>query len=179
MIGVFVRQYRKGGKNLKRVILSGVTIAMLSLVSGCGLFGSPSKPSWLTVSAQDVSSIEVQGWGPGADGNYVIHPAAGQSAKLIDSLVHQLSKDKAIKSHQTGSATGGAHWLKVQLKNGSSITFADFPNDFTPVQYIVTLKNKSGKQESSLMISDVSGGVSSAINDITNNGTVVRQKPNS
>jgi|GEM_PF-4777068 len=133
-------------------------------------------PSWMSISSSDVSSISVQGWGPGADGNFMVYPPIGQSASLIHSLVAQLPKDRVIKPHVTATSQGGADWLVVKLKNGTTIQLASFPNDPTPMQYHVTLTNKSGKQEKSAMISDDSGIVTSTIHEISSNGIMVGQK---
>lgn len=152
-----------------------VVIGILCVAAGFAVHAvqTPRLPSWGLFSARDVSAISVQGWGPGASGTYIIHPAAGQSPALINSFARQLSMDKRVKTHATANATGGADWLVIQLKNGSSIEFANFPNEPVPIQYIVSLTDKSGKQESRIMISDVSGGVATAIQAISSRG--VRQ----
>lgn len=154
---------------------------VLCVIAGLGVTGgriysvqNSRLPSWALFSTADVASIIVQGFGP--SGNFVIHPTAGQSPALINSLVHQLPKDQSVKPHLTTTATGGARWLDVHLKNGFSIQFADFPNEPTPFQYIVTLTDKLGQEESNIMISDVFGGVTSIIRTISSRGVMVRQK---
>lgn len=152
-------------KNYKKWATAGVAISIVGVFAGCGQSSSRTTnlPSWMLISANDVSSISVQGWGPGAEGSFVINPPAGQSATLIHSLVNRLPKDKAIKPYVTAISQGGADWLVVKLKNGASIEFGNFPNDPTPIQYNVTLTSKSGKQERSAMISEDSGVVTSTI----------------
>jgi hypothetical protein len=134
-----------------------------------------SLPSWLLFSPNDVSSVSVQGWGPGAEGNFTVHPAVGQSSILINSLVNRLPKDKAIRPYETLQSQGGESWLNIQLQNGSSIDFKSFPNELNPLQYHVIFSSSSDKKEKTAMISDISGVVTNAINEITNKGVMVRE----
>ncbi|MFD1673743.1 hypothetical protein [Alicyclobacillus fodiniaquatilis] len=173
---------------MKRLLLGMSTALILSLAgcetSGTDEFdkavtnkgGSSDLPSWMLISSNDVSSIGVQGWGPGADGSFVVNPSAGLSATLINSLVNQLPKDKAIKPHVVGESQGGADWLQVKLNNGSSLTFEGAPNESRPFQYGITFTNASGKQEKSAMISDVTGVVTSTIQKISSKGVMAREK---
>lgn len=135
---------------------------------------NPELPSWLSISSNDVSSISIQGWGPGADGSFTIYPANGTSPRLINTVIDGLSNDKAIKPYTTPISQGGGEWIELKMKNGTSISLATFPNDPKPTQYIVTLDSAPGKPEKSAMISDVSGKVTSVFNEI-NKGKLVRQ----
>lgn len=169
-------------KSYKRWATAGVALSIVGILAGCGQSSAVSSkvssnlPSWMLISSNDLSSISVQGWGPGADGSFIVNPPAEQSATLINSLVNRLPKDKAIKPHVTAISQGGADWLVVKHKNGTSIEFANLPNEPTPIQYHVTLTSKSGKQEKSVMISDYSGVVTSTIQEISSKGVMVREK---
>ncbi|MCF8564560.1 hypothetical protein LLE49_07355 [Alicyclobacillus tolerans] len=175
---------------MKHRLLLGISTALILSLAGCGQIPmgndggtttvsnkiSSNLPSWMLISTNDVSSISVQGWGPGADGNFVVNPPARQSTTLINSLVNQLLKDKSIEPHVTAISQGGADWLQVKLKDGSSLVFAGFPNEPRPFQYNVTLANTSGKQEKNATISDDSGVITSTIQEISNKGVMVREK---
>ncbi len=169
-------------QSYKKWATAGAALSIVGILAGCGQSSSVSGrvssnlPLWMLISANDISSISVQGWGPGADGSFIVNPPAKQTATLINSLVNRLPKDKVIKLRVTAISQGGADWLVVKLKNGSSIEFANFPNDPTPIQYNVTLTSKSGKQEQSAMISDDSSVVTSTIQEISNKGVIVREK---
>jgi hypothetical protein len=158
---------------MRKIFLLGIIIFLLS---GCS--SVPKKlPSWLSFSVSDVSSVRVQGWGPGADGNFTIKPSAEQLSTIVNSLVKKLSQDKAIRPHATSQSQGGESWLVVQLKNGSSIEFKDFPNETKPIQYRVILTSSSGKEKTT-MISDTSGVVKIAIQEITSKDVMMRNKAN-
>lgn len=132
-------------------------------------------PSWLSISTADISSISIQGWGPGAAGNFVIYPASGTSTRLTKTMIDGLSRDEQITPYETAVSQGGGEWIDLKMKNGTSISFATFPNEPTPLQYIVTLNNTSGNQEKRTMILDDSGKVTSVFREI-NKGKLVRQK---
>ncbi|QQE78913.1 hypothetical protein [Alicyclobacillus sp. SO9] len=134
---------------------------------------NPDLPSWLSISTTDINSISIQGWGPGAAGNFTIHPAKGTSARLINTLLKGLSNDTAIKPYQTAISQGGGEWLELKMKNGTSISFTSAPNN--PTQYTVKLDSASGKPEKDTMISDASGKITSVLNEISK-GKLVRQK---
>lgn len=136
---------------------------------------NPELPSWLSISSNDIRAISIQGWGPGADGNFTIYPAYGTSLSLINTVLDGLSNDKAIKPYTTPMSQGGGEWLELKMQNGTSISLATFPNEPKLPQYIVTLDSALGKPEKSTMISDVSGEVTSVFNEM-NKGKLVRQK---
>lgn len=161
--------------NRKYSILVAVLFIGIALifVDKLYLFKKSSLPSWLSFSPKDVSSVSVQGWGPGKYSNFTVHPAVGQSSILINSLVKQLPQDKAIKPYVTTVSTGGESWLNIQLENGSLIDFKSFPNEPKPFQYHVILTSSSGKEEKNAMISDISGVVTNAINEIKSKGVMV------
>lgn len=138
---------------------------------------NPSLPSWLSISSDKISSITIQGWGPGAAGNFTIYPANGTSPRLINTLIDGLSNAKAIKPYTTPISQGGGEWIELTMTNGTSISFATFPNEPKPIQYIVNFDDKSQGPKRSTMISDVSGKVTTVLHEIAK-GKLVRQKSN-
>ncbi|MFB5188716.1 hypothetical protein [Alicyclobacillus fastidiosus] len=170
---------------MKKAMISMLAIPMLLV--GCGQaktqpdVASPSSvqnpelPSWLSISNSDIRYITIQGWGPGADGNFVIYPTVGSSSKLINTVIDGLSNDKAIKPYETPISQGGGEWLELTMKNGTSISLTTIPNGPRPFQYVVRLNSASGKHVTSTMIRDVSGKVTLVLDEMAK-GKLIRQK---
>ncbi|QQE77113.1 hypothetical protein [Alicyclobacillus sp. SO9] len=116
----------------------------MTMTSGCSstLKGSGESPAIVkNIHSKDIKNVSINGWGPGASGNFIefLYSPFGpaQAEDLLNGLQHGTTFTMSKNSHMAES-TGGDEWLVFHLTNGHMLAVKTAMKDF----FRVTLANQ-------------------------------------